>query len=101
MFSEHSFEASCSHSAPWQMQNNDELHEDLAMGRNEKKELCMCLLEQDGFLFSPAFALGLPESDKCSDSTADQLVLNGGPGSCFIVLFCCLCTRFLLREVSI
>lgn len=101
MFSEHSFEASCSHSAPWQMQNNDELHKDLATGRNEKKELCMCLLVQDGFLFSPAFALGLPESDKCSDSAARQLVPKGGPGSRFIALFCCLCATFLLHEISI
>lgn len=44
----------------------------------------------------PAFALGLPESDKCNDSAADQLVRKGGPGSRFIVLF-----LLFVHEISV
>ena len=78
-----------SHSVPWQMKNNNEFHKDLAVGRNEKKELCMCRLVQD---FSSPWLLCLVcQRYRGQGSATGQLLQKGVTGSCLVLLLCCVC----------
>lgn len=82
VFSEHSFETSRSLSPPRQMKKNQKFHKDLATGRNEKKEWCVCLPVQD---FSARWhSCLLCQGETSAVMAVDPLVLQGGPGSgCF------------------
>jgi hypothetical protein len=81
-------------SVTWQIGSTDEFHKDLAVGRNENKELFVCWLVWD---FS--FVFGWSESSKHWGSAARDLGPNGRWRSCCILLFG-VCVRFLLSLQS-